>query len=49
MRIVRRIGRREIPFGLRRCWNDKCGSGKRRDAGGHGARLNKAEHKNTFL
>ena len=49
MRIVSRIGRRKIPFGLRRCRNDRCGSGKRRDAGGKSARLDKPEHHNTFL
>ena len=43
MRIVRRIGRREIPFGLRHY-----GSGKRRDADGHSARFNKPEHDNTL-
>ena len=44
MRIVRRIGRRQIPFGLRHY-----GSGKRRDGDGHRARVNNPEHDNTFL
>jgi hypothetical protein len=44
MRIVRRIGRGKIPFGLRHC-----GHGKRRDAGRQCERLNKPQHGYTFL
>ena len=44
MRIVRRIGRRKIPFGLRHCR-----SAQRRDAGGQNARLYEPQHQHTSL